>query len=1102
MQVANEVPQAKGQAQDAPRWNAYAKASACSGLFAIVLGTSVLAGGVFGIEFLKSVVPGFSSMKPNTALFFVALGVALSARSSASIAARIALQSANSIAAWCSALVITLSACTLIEYGAGLDLGIDQLLFQDSAATLHPGRMAPATALAFLALSLSLVTASSTNRALIDPRSVLSFIALSIAGVALIGYGVDPPALSQFTTYASVAVHTAIGLIVLSCGALLNLHGSRLIDDSSAKDATSDSLSARPSLRLTIISTFGLLAVAITGSILLFLSVIKAQDWVEHTLIVQKTGESLLGALRDAETGQRGYIVTGDQAYLEPYEKALKTIPGLQAKLFELTADNPDQQIRLNALGILITQKSNELKQTVELKRTGNYADASSLIASNLGKAAMDNIREDVGKIVGDENALLDQRQLWLQRLQNAGLTVSALSLLLTFSVGMAVANMLYNFFNELQVARSELSDTNKSLDQIVVARTAELAESEQQRRFALEVAELGDWKLDLGSDHAVRSLRHDQIFGYDTPPDPWGFEQFIDHVVPEDREYAAAAFETAIAKHDDWRFECRIRRHGDGAIRWIDVQGKHYDSKITGSKGLLGTVADITERKLHELALATSNRRLNLLSRVSNDLIVGQSPHDLLKPAFDAVADEVGAKYYFNYLVEAAQPGWLELRAAGGLDDDQKHAFGHIEFGQHLCGRVAQTRQAIVLENIDLSVDPAAAGVRAMGIRSYAGMPLSAHGQLFGTLAFGSTAPRFDSADIQLITSVSDQFAATLDRTELIKAVAESEERQRLAISAAAFGTWDIDLKSGKAIWSNEHFTMLGYVPDETGAATIDKWHERVHPGDLKTVVAELERAKSHLDTFSSEHRIVRADDGAVRWLSATGQLQTDSSGQPHRFVGVVRDITANKDAEQHQQFLMRELAHRSKNLLAVIQSLAGQTARNTTTVPDFSARFAERLRGLAASQDLLLSQDWRGAPIADLVRSQLAAFIIEGSDSLILSGPNVSTTVEAAEALGLALHELATNASKYGALSSPNGKITVTWAIDASIRDDRKFHICWVESGGPPASPPSQKGFGNVVIERMVAASLNGTVTLTYPETGICWKLDAPASSCIVSG
>ena len=427
MQIADEDPPFYGQAQDAPRWRAYSNASMWCGFLAIVLGISVLAGWASGIEFLKTVVPGFSSMKPNTAVFFIALGVALTARAYASEMVSSQQQLPNTIASWCSALVIVLSACTLLEYGAGLSLGIDQLLFRESSPTLYPGRMAPATALAFLALSLSLVSSASANHALIDPRSVLAFIALSISGVALIGFLGDPPALSQLTTYAGVAVHTALGLIALSCGTLLYFNKRQPSGAADLADATQDSITARPALRLTIISTFGFLALAAAGSILLFLSVIKAQSWVQHTLVVQQTGESMLGALRDAEIGQRGFIMTGDRAHLEPYDRAVTSIPGLQAKLLELTADNPAQQLRLKATGLLISTKLNELNQTIEFERTGRHADAMGLVTSNLGKEAMDSIRDNVAKLIADEKVLLDQRQIWLQRMQYAGITAALL---------------------------------------------------------------------------------------------------------------------------------------------------------------------------------------------------------------------------------------------------------------------------------------------------------------------------------------------------------------------------------------------------------------------------------------------------------------------------------------------------------------------------------------------------------------------------------------------------------------------------------------------------------------------------------------------------
>ena len=1211
------------------RWFALSRLSLWCGLFAIALGSSVLLGWLYDIELLKTLLVGYASMKPNTAVALGLLGIALSRRSIAAMNVNGGSSEPDTIATWCAGIVVAFAAATLLEYAATINLGIDQLLFREASPSPHPGRMAIATAMAILALGLSLVTPRAVENSLIDARAVPAFLALAISAVALIGYLFDAPSLYQLSAYVSMALHTSIGLIILSCGTLLYLNIPINTEAAATETATQQTLASGAVLKPIMIAMFGLISLLAAGSIFLFLSVIKAQSLLQHTFIVHQSADSLLAALRDAETGQRGFVVTGNPAYLEPYDRGIANIHVIQENLKKLTGDKPAQQLRLNAIASQTEEKMLEIRQTIDFERSGRHTAALDLITGNGGKAMMEGIRDNLTAFLAEEDALLDQRQVWLKKMQNAGITTAMLTLLLIVAAGGAIANTLYAYFNGLKSARRDLSVANASLDRIVSERTAELDESERQRRFALEVAELGDWKLDVASDQSVRSTRHDRIFGYDTPPKQWGFTQFIEHVIPEDRDFVTAAFERAIATKADWRFECRIHRYNDNEIRWIEVQGKHYDSEITGQKGLLGTVADITGRKLGELSLATSNRRLALISQVSNDLIFGTSPRELLRSAFDAIANEVGAEYYFNYLVDTTQPGWLELEAAGGLDDDQRRAFRHIAFGQYLCGRVAQTRQAIVLDNIDQSTDPAAAGVKAMGIRSYAGLPLAAQGKLFGTLAFGSIAPRFDDADIELIKLISDQFAATLDRTQLVKALAESDERQRLAISAAAFATWDVDLETGRAKWSKDHYGMFGYATDESGEATLEMWRERIHPNDLKGVMEKVEQAKSQLSTYSSEHRIIRADDGTVRWLAASGRFQTDNTGAAHRLVGVVRDITENKqaeallvesearfrgtfenaavgvahvaldghwievndclcslvgysreellkgtfqdithpddlqtdmafvrqlladeiphysmdkryirrdgsiiwigltvalrrhhdgepryfisvirditarkDAENHQRFLMRELAHRSKNLMAVIDSIAGQTVRSVATLDEFRNRFSQRLQGLSASQEVLLNQDWRGAPIADLVRSQLAPFSFENDERLVLSGPNFSVNTAAAQALGLALHELATNATKYGALSVPTGKIYIAWSVDAPNTNPQLFRMSWVESGGPPVTSPTRTGFGNMVIERMAAASLNGRVTLTYPETGVSWQLEAPVSSCIGDG
>lgn len=203
-------------------------------------------------------------------------------------------------------------------------------------------------------------------------------------------------------------------------------------------------------------------------------------------------------------------------------------------------------------------------------------------------------------------------------------------------------------------------------------------------------------------------------------------------------------------------------------------------------------------------------------------------------------------------------------------------------------------------------------------------------------------------------------------------------------------------------------------------------------------------------------------------------------------------------KEREAHISFLLREMAHRGKNLLSVVQAMAAQTARQTQDRDEFVRRLSARLQGLASSNDLLVREDWRGADLGELIRSQLAPFVEADGHRLLLKGPSIRVSAEASQSLGLALHELATNAAKHGALSVPEGRISIEWQVKRE-EDEARFRICWREEGGPAVQRPGQTGFGHVVTERMVSHALSGQVTTEFDPTGFRWSLDAPAASVL---
>jgi two-component sensor histidine kinase/integral membrane sensor domain MASE1 len=210
---------------------------------------------------------------------------------------------------------------------------------------------------------------------------------------------------------------------------------------------------------------------------------------------------------------------------------------------------------------------------------------------------------------------------------------------------------------------------------------------------------------------------------------------------------------------------------------------------------------------------------------------------------------------------------------------------------------------------------------------------------------------------------------------------------------------------------------------------------------------------------------------------------------------------LSANAATRQrHQEYaelVMLELSHRSKNLLAVVQGMAQQVARHSSNFEEFNAAFCTRLRALADTHDLLVQRDWRGAGLAEVMRTQLAPFQSAQATRLTFDGPPLTLTPKAAEQIGLALHELATNASKHGALSVAGGSVVVRWQMEGGGVDAAYLRIEWQESGGPAVGAPTRKGFGHMVITRLVPSALAGNASLDFSGDGLYWTLRVPSAA-----
>jgi PAS domain S-box-containing protein len=332
-------------------------------------------------------------------------------------------------------------------------------------------------------------------------------------------------------------------------------------------------------------------------------------------------------------------------------------------------------------------------------------------------------------------------------------------------------------------------------------------------------------------------------------------------------------------------------------------------------------------------------------------------------------------------------------------------------------------------------------------------------------------------------------------DRKQAEQDLEVSRTRLQLALDAARLGWFQYDpvRRSG---WGDARFTeIFGFDMQEV---PLDVMMARVHPDDVEQARTSLLEHIGPVDPKPAvvEFRIRR--NGEIRWVELHGQAYLEGAGRERRavsLIGTAQDITERKQREEQTQLLMREVNHRAKNMLSVVDAIAHQTAARNPE--DFIDRFSERIQALSANQDLLVRNEWRGVVIADLVRAQLAHFADLIGARILVSGPRQRLTASSAQAIGLALHELSTNAGKYGALSTDKGRVDVRWRIDGDA-----FHMSWTECDGPPVSPPKRRGFGTIVMEVMAERSVGGKVDLDYAPTGVTWRLTCPAANALEPG
>lgn len=626
---------------------------------------------------------------------------------------------------------------------------------------------------------------------------------------------------------------------------------------------------------------------------------------------------------------------------------------------------------------------------------------------------------------------------------------------------------------------------------------------AEQRLRAFLENSATIAWLKDEEGRHVFLSRNYERRFGINR--DDWigktDFEVWPRSVAEEFRKN-----DIAVLASDQPVEIIETTLNPDGTTCWW-LNNKFPFQDPSGRRYVGGLGVDITERKQVEESLRVSERRLAAQKEALELAVSGAAIDVVLRPVAVETRKQVSGDARVALYIVDSDGARLRFGATAGMSERYTSAVDGLAIRATTpsCGKVAFTGERIIVE--DVMTDPLWEPYRALaqesGFRACWSFPIrSFTHKILGTIAIYYDDPRepqqrdIDAIELlaQTAALIIDRYYAAQERAAAHEWLRRSESRLRLALAGARAGAWEWDARTDRLVWSPEMFTIAGLAP-EAGAPSFETYMTMIVEEDRDKARAALNAAFTKGGPFSMEFR-VRRSNGAMTWLSTVGVVEHAGTGEPLRAYGIQQDITERKRRDEQVSLLSKEVNHRAKNMLMLVQAIARQTAAGDPK--NFVERFQRRIQALAANQDLLVRSEWRGVEIHDLARAQLAPFADLVDTRVKINGAHLRLSAAAAQAIGMALHELATNAGKYGALSCAQGCVEIEWSVATSENDGNdEFSISWREYGGPPVVKPQQVGLGSTMISTMAKMSLCGNVELDYRAEGVRWRLTCPAAN-----
>ena len=577
-----------------------------------------------------------------------------------------------------------------------------------------------------------------------------------------------------------------------------------------------------------------------------------------------------------------------------------------------------------------------------------------------------------------------------------------------------------------------------------LLLREARQHESEAQFRVVAEAMPNHVWTSDPSGSLDWFNSRVYEFSG--AAPGELDGQAWMKIVHPDDVPGAAANWAAALASEQSYETQFRLRRH-DGAHFWhlaraVPIRGR--DGKVAR---WIGTNTDIDQQKQTAEDLAESETRLRLAIE-AGQLAVWE---------LDTVKGEVTASPALNRLY-----GFPEDATPTVAEYQSRYAPGESE-------RLARLGEEIAAKGGN-DLESEVRHIWPDGTEKW--LLIRAQGAAGGTRAIG------------VVIDITE-------RKRVEQALRNSERLFRLSQNAAGIASLELDITTGTVLGTEKFWEIWGLPPSES--VHISVLENIVVPED-KDVRSTPETRRDGTAAPNVEYRIRRPDTGEQRWLSRHVEFVHDEKGKPIKMYGVMQDITQQKEAQSRQELLTHELEHRIKNILSMVAAIASQTLRNRD-LESASASFNERLRALSSAHDILTRTRWTEASMQQVMTSALAPL---PAGRVTISGPEIALGPKMALSLALAVNELGTNALKYGALSNEVGQVDVRWSRQVADKDGAPVLVwSWMEMGGPEVVPPTRRGFGRFLIERVLAADFNGEVRIEYLPRGVECTLTAPFPS-----